>query len=174
MTGYKERHPLHRKRFLRLHERFARRGKTFVYIDESGFEPGVTRRYAYAPKGQRVYGWIAGRRKPRTSWIAARMGKAFEAPFLFDGPCTAEVFNRWLERQLGRLLNDNHVVVMDHAAFHKGKTTAELIHRTGAALLFLPPYAPDLNPIEHDFAAIKKTREYNEELSIDQIIKVYK
>lgn len=54
MTGYQERNPLHRKRFLRLRERFARRGKTFVYLDESGFAPSVTRRYAYAAKGQRV------------------------------------------------------------------------------------------------------------------------
>lgn len=145
-----------------------------MYLDESGFAPSVTRRYAYAPKGQRVYGLVAGRRKPRTSLIAARIGKAFEEPFLFEGPCNAEVFNGWLERQLAPLLNESHVVMMDNVAFHKGKTTAELIHHTGAALLFLPPYSPDLNPIEHDFAAIKKNRQYHEQLSIDQIIKMYK
>lgn len=174
MTRYKERSDIHRKRFLRLRERWARRGKTLVYIDESGFEPAVTRRYAYAVKGQRVYGEIAGRRRPRTSLIAARIGKAFEEPFLFEGPCNADVFNGWLERQLCPRLNENHVVVMDNVPFHKGATTAELIQGKGAVLLFLPPYSPDLNPIENDFAALKKNREYHEDLSIDQIVKVYK
>lgn len=174
MTGYKERSFIHRKRFLRLRERLARRGKTFVYIDESGFEPAMTRRYAYAPKGQRVYGLIAGRRRPRTSLIAARIGKEFEEPFLFEGPCNADVFNGWLERQLCPRLNENHVIVMDNVPFHKGAKTAGLIQGKGALLLFLPPYSPDFNPIENDFAALKKNREYNEKLSIDQIVKVYK
>lgn len=174
MTGYQERNPLQRKRFLRLRERFLRRGKTLVYLDESGFAPTVTRRYAYAAKGQRVYGLVAGRRRPRTSLIAARFGKHFEQPFLFEGSCTAEVFNRWLGSQLCPQLSDEHVVVMDNAPFHKSNTTADLIHRTGATLLFLPPYSPDLNPIEHDFAALKKNREYHPTASIDEIIKAYK
>src|SRR5512142_955876 len=108
MTEYKERRFIPRTRCVRLRERLARRGKTFVYIDASGFEPAMTRRDAYAPKGQRVYGWIAGRRRPRTSLIAARMGKAFEEPFLFQAPCNADVFNGWLERPLCPRLNDNH------------------------------------------------------------------
>lgn len=144
-----------------------------MYLDESGFEPRVARRYAYAAKGQRVYGLIAGRRAPRTSLIAARIGKQLEAPFLFEGPCNTDVFNGWLERQLCPLLGENHVVVMDNVPFHKGKQTADLIHRTGAALLFLPPYSPDLNPIEHDFAALKKRREYTHDETLDNIIRMY-
>lgn len=174
MIGYRERNGVNRKRFLRLRERWARRGKTLVYLDESGFGSSVTRRYAYATKGQRVYGLIAGRRRPRTSLIAARIGNAFEEPFLFEGPCNAAVFNEWLERQLCPRLTENHVVVMDNVPFHKGAKTARLIHSRGAVLLFLPPYSPDFNPIENDFAALKKNREYHEDLSIDQIVKVYK
>ena len=63
---------------------------------------------------------------------------------------------------------------MDNAAFHKGsKTETGLIAETGASLLFLPPYAPALNPIEKDFANIKRRYQYNPEISIDQIIKLY-
>lgn len=174
MIGYQERSLMQRKSFLRLRERFARRGKTFVYVDESGFAPCVTRRYAYALKGKRVYGLIGGRRRPRTSLIAARIGKQFEAPFLFEGPCNRDVFNGWLERQLCPLLGEDHIVVMDNVPFHKGKNTADLIHRTGATLLFLPPYSPDLNPIEHDFAVLKKRREYAQDETLDNIIKTYK
>lgn len=173
MTGYQERSLTKRKAYLRLRERYTRRGQVFVYIDESGFTPEVARRYAYAPKGKRVYGLIAGHRRPRTSLIAARIGDCFEEAFLFEGSCNAAIFNDWLQRQLCPRLNDHHVVVMDNVPFHKGAKTKELIQRTGALLLPLPPYSPDLNPIEHDFGALKKIREYNEHETLDNIIKSY-
>lgn len=116
----------------------------------------------------------AGKKYPRTSLIAACIGKNFKEPFLFQGTCNAEIFNGWVEQQLSQHLNDTHIVVMDNVSFHKGETTRELIRKTGADLLFLPPYSPDFNPIEHDFAAIKKIREYNENAMIDDIIKYYK
>jgi putative transposase len=71
-------------------------------------------------------------------------------------------------------LNSDHLVIMDNAAFHKSPETARLIEKTGATLLFLPPYSPDFNPIEHDFSALKKNREYDENSSIHHIIKMYK
>lgn len=173
-TGYKERSLIKRKAYLRLRERYARRGKTFVYIDESGFTPSANRRYAYALKGQRVYGLVAGKRRPRTSLIAARIGESFEEPFLFQGTCNANVFNAGLERQLCPRLNENHVVVMDNVPFHKGRNTRERIEQRGATLLFLPPYSPDLNPIENDCAAIKINREYHENETLDNIVRMYK
>jgi hypothetical protein len=103
-TGYQERDAMKRKAYLRLRERYRRRGKEFGYLDESGFEPFVTRRYAYAPQGQRVYGLISGHKRPRTSLLAARIGRTFEAPLLLEGTCNAEVFNTWLEDHLCPLL----------------------------------------------------------------------
>ena len=173
MTGYKERSNIKRKAYLRLCERYVRRGKTFVYIDESGFAPYSARRYGYSRKGQRVHGLAAGKKYPRTSLIAARIGQRFEEPFLFQGTCNADIFNAWIERQLSPHLNDTHVVVMDNVSFHKGENTKQLIKKTGVKLLFLPSYSPDLNPIEHDFAALKTIREYNENETIDEIIKMY-
>ena len=173
MTGYKQRSLMKRKRFLRLRERYARRGKAFVYIDESGFEPEVSRRYGYAPKGARVYGLISGHRRPRTSLIAARMREGFEAPVLFEGMCNSNVFNAWLEKELCPLLRPDHVVVMDNVPFHKSAKTKDLIESQGAKLLFLPPYSPDLNPIENDFANIKKRREYDHQNTLDNIVATY-
>jgi putative transposase len=172
-TGYKERSPLHRRKFLRLRERYIRRGLQPVHVDECGFTPSVTRRYGYAPKGQRVYGLTSGHRRPPTSLIAARIGPDFAEPFLFDGTCDAAVFHSWLQARLCPRLTPEHLVIMDNAAFHKSPETAQLIRHTGATLLFLPPYSPDLNPIEHDFAALKKHREYHETASIDEIVKAY-
>lgn len=162
-----------RRRFLRLRERFLRRGKQPVHIDECGFAPSAARRYGYAPKGQRVYGLISGHRRPRTSLIAARIDGRLEEPFLFEETCDETVFNSWLETRLCPRLNSEHLVIMDNAAFHKSPKTAQLIEKTGAVLLFLPPYSPDFNPIENDFAALKKNREFNEKSSIDQIVKAY-
>lgn len=171
--GYTERSQRKRKAYLRLRERYTRRGKEFVYVDESGFEPTITRQYAYAPKGRRVYGRRSGHRRPRTSLIAARIGTRFTAPLLFDGTCNTAVFNCWLDTQLCPRLNATQVVVMDNVPFHKSAKTRELIERTGATLLFLPPYSPDLTPIEHDFATLKRLREYNEHATLDSLIHAY-
>lgn len=142
-------------------------------MDECGFAPFVTRRYAYAPKGQRVYGLTAGQRQPRTSLIAARIEGGLHGPFLFDGMCDTTVFNCGLDHLLCPRLTDAHVVIMDNAPFHKSPETARLIKKAGATLLFLSPYSPDFNPIEKDFAALKKNREYNEHATLDTIVKHY-
>ena len=95
------------------------------------------------------------------------------APVLFEGASDAVVFTAWLDEMLCPLLTEKHVLIMDNASFHKGAETVRLIAQTGASLLFLPPYAPELNPIEKDFANIKRRHQYNAEASIDDIIKVY-
>lgn len=133
----------------------------------------TARRYGYAPKGHRVDGLVSGHRRPRTSLIAARMDGRLEEPLLFEGTCDTVVFNTWLKTRLCPRLTAQHLVIMDNAAFHTSLETAQLIKATGATLLFLPPYAPDFNPIEQDFAAIKKNREYHETASLDEIVRAY-
>ena len=70
-------------------------------------------------------------------------------------------------------MTSNHVLILDNAMLHKTSQTRELIERTGARLLFLPPYSPDYNPIEHDFANIKRKREYHLDLTLEDIIQEY-
>ncbi|RKU12653.1 hypothetical protein C6501_10705 [Candidatus Poribacteria bacterium] len=66
------------------------------------------------------------------------------------------------------------MVIMDNAPIHRTKCTRELIEATtGAELLFLPPYSPDYNPIEHDFANIKRLREYNADMPLNEVINMY-
>ena len=120
-----------------------------------------------------MYGLVSGHRRPRTSLIAARMEGRIEEPLLFEGTCDAEVFNSWLKTRLCPHLNATHLVIMDNAAFHKSPETAQIIDKTGATLLFLPPYSPDLNPIERDFSALKKNREYQEHATLDEIVNAY-
>jgi transposase len=153
--------------------RYRQEGKTFVYVDESGFAPTTERTHGWALKGQKVYGFRSGNRRPRTSLIAALVNKRLTAPLLFEGTCNTAIFNAWLEQELCPTLDENSVVVIDNAAFHKSKETSDLITATGATLLFLPPYSPELMPIEKTFGTMKKHRSYNEHLSIDEIINVF-
>ncbi|HEY8189988.1 MAG TPA: transposase [Micavibrio sp.] len=78
-----------------------------------------------------------------------------------------------MKDRLGPFLNQDHVVVMDNAAFRKLDETRQIIRGKGATLLYLPPYSPYLNPIAHDFAALKKIREFNHQLSIGHIVSGY-
>ena len=149
------------------------RGKTPVYIDETGFSGASFREYAYARKGLCVEDKVPSNRYKRTTLIAARIRECFTAPVLFDGSCDALVFNTWLQEMLCSLLDGRHAVILDNASFHKGWQTVALIEGSGASLLFLPPYSPELNPIEKDFANLKRIRPYNAEATLDEIIKMY-
>ena len=73
----------------------------------------------------------------------------------FDCNCNSEVFNTWLENSLIPELPSNTVIVMDNAAFHKSAKTRQIIEKSGHTLKFLPPYSPDLNPIENCWHQIK-------------------
>ena len=115
----------------------------------------MVRRYGRASRGQKVYGLRPGNSRPRTCFLAAQIDGTLQATQLWEGTCNAHIFNQWLEELLCPVLHDNHVVVLDNAAFHKSNKTQELIEQAGATLLFLPPYSPDFNPIELAFSKLK-------------------
>ena len=96
------------------------------------------------------------------------------APILFEGSTDANVFNYWLQHHLFSKLPKQTTIIMDNASFHKTAATREVIHKSGNNLLYLPAYSPDLNPIEQDFAIIKKRWQYApKNTKIDLIIKMY-
>lgn len=87
--------------------------------------------------------------------IGGLIAGKFISPFTFQGGCNASVFNVWLENNLLPNLPAETTIVADNAAFHKTTATKELIEKSGFRLLFLPPYSPDLNPIEHCWHTLK-------------------
>ena len=95
------------------------------------------------------------------------------ATCLFEGTCNADVFNQWLEAELVKELTSNDVVDMDNAAFHKTPDTQFIIETAGATLLYLPSYSPGLNPIERDFAVLKKIRQYAHTKTLDEVVRAY-
>ena len=148
-------------------------GKSVVYADESGFRDDGYRRYGYAPLGIPVFDLISSQRTRITTLIAARFEDTFTAARLFEGSCKANDFNDWLAEQLCPRLTSKHVVILDNARLHKTPKTRQLIEASGASLMFLPPYSPDYNPIEHDFANIKRIQQYQTQMAIEDIIQMY-
>jgi transposase len=126
-----------------------------VYIDESGIDSYIHRAHGWAKKGELIHGEVSGKRYARESFVAALCNKEILAPMCFTGTCNTEVFNTWVEECLVPILKLGQVVVMDNATFHKSEKTRKLIEDARCKLIFLPPYSPDLNPIEIFWANLK-------------------
>lgn len=173
---YAERNPESRLQYLsQLRQIIKERGKqSLVYIDESGFEEHAYRTSGWAKRGAKVYGDRPGNNRCRTNLIGARQGKKFLAPMLYEGSTTASLLNKWLENSLFKEIPEGATVIMDNAAFHKTASTRELFENSPFHLLYLPPYSPDFNPIENDFAILKKKRKFlPPQTKLDEIIKQY-
>ncbi len=109
----------------------------------------------WGPHGQRLIAkppMAAGARSP--SWPPCRVDR-IDAPCLFDGPINGQKFLAYIKQFLIPTLRTSDVVILDNLGSHKGKAVRRAIREAGAKLLFLPPYSPDLNPIEQAFAKLK-------------------
>lgn len=126
-----------------------------VYVDESGLEESLSREYGRAKKGQRLLGEKNGQRASRTSIIAGLQEGKPIAPWYFQGYCNTELILTWLEKVLLPCLKEGMTVIWDNASFHQSPKIRALLASVGCKLLFLPPYSPDLNPIEHWWSALK-------------------
>jgi transposase len=127
----------------------------FVFLDETGAATNMIRRTGWGPKGQRVIVRTPHGHWRTTTFVAGLRLSGIVAPFVFDGPMTGEVFRVYVEQILGPELRPGDVVVMDNLAAHKSPGIAASIRAAGASLMHLPPYSPDLNPIEQAFAKLK-------------------
>lgn len=126
-----------------------------VYIDESGIDKFISREYGWSPRGQKITGEVSGKRYARESFIAGLANNKVVAPLCYTGTCDTILFNFWLENFLLPELGPGYTIIMDNAAFHKSEQTKTLIENAQCRLLFLPPYSPDLNPIEKFWANLK-------------------
>ena len=89
------------------------------------------------------------------TFIAALRYDRLSAPWVIDGPINGELFSLYVEKVLAPTLAKGEVVILDNLGSHKGKSARNAVRAKGAHLLFLPPYSPDLNPIEQVFAKLK-------------------
>jgi transposase len=134
------------------------RGRTIVYLDESGFAVDSPRTHGYTRKGKRCYAVKDWHAKGRLNAIGAIVGFVFLTVCLFDCNIDSDVFSAWLTRDLLPKTPPESVIVMDNAPFHKRNDMARAIEHAGHTLEYLPSYSPDLNPIEKKWAQSKSIR----------------
>ena len=127
----------------------------FVFLDETGLTTKMTRLYGRSPRGERLVGAVPHGHWRTTTFIAGLRQSGIIAPLVLDGPMTGAAFRAYIEQALAPALQPGDVVVMDNLAAHKMAGISEAIAAAGASLLYLPPYSPDLNPIEQFFAKLK-------------------
>ena len=125
----------------------------FVFLDETGTATNMTRRYGRALRGQRVVDAVPHGHWLTTTFVAGLRENGIVAPLVVAGPM--RVFKAYVEQMLAPALSPGDVVVLDNLAAHKVAGVEEAIRAVGATLLYLPPYSPDLNPIEQLFAKLK-------------------
>src|SRR3712207_5717057 len=130
--------------------------RRLVFVDESGFHTSMTRLRARAPRGKRAYGKVPKNRGKNTTLIAAiTLQGAMGTSMTAKGATDSEAFEAYVEHFLAPSLREGQVVVLDGLGAHRSRRIRELIEARGAELVFLPPYSPDLNPIEEAFSKIK-------------------
>ena len=109
----------------------------------------------WGPKGKRLRGFAPHGHWRTLTFIGALRCNRLTAPCVFDGPINALCFRAYIEQLLLPVLEPGDIVIMDNLGSHKSAAVRQAIRAAGARLWFLPPYSPDLNPIEQAFAKIK-------------------
>ena len=127
----------------------------FVWIDETGSHVGMTRRYSRAPRGQRAYGTAPGSRGKNRTLITSLTLAGFGPGLLLDDAVTYDTFEGYIIHRLAPTLEPGQIVVADNLKVHYSDRARAAIEATGAQLWHLPPYSPDLNPIEEAFSKVK-------------------
>ena len=153
-TFYKEQAPKQVEAYLEKIKDIPK--EKLVYIDETGLQTQMYRKYAPGKRRKRVNIRISGKRHAELGLLRSNV----KDPCLLQTPSRemmkASVFERWFENKWLNSLSKGHVIIMDNAAFHKKEVLQNLARKYLQTLIFLPPYSPEYNPIEHTWSALKR------------------
>ena len=131
----------------------------------------MARRHGRSPKGARCIGRVPGGHWKTTTFIGGLRTGGMTAPFVLDGAMDGDAFRIYIRDILAYTLKPGDIVVMDNLSCHKVEGVRKLIEANGATLLYLPPYSPDLNPIEQAFTKLKAALRKAAERSVDALWK---
>jgi transposase len=150
---YKEADDKQRKAFI---EEIAQIPKeNIVYVDETGVEQENSSTYGYSLRGKKIVSKVSGKRKPRINIVSGKQGDKVIGTAEFSGTMKSHRFETWFTLFFLPLLIAGTVIIMDNARFHRKTVLQALAMEQGCRIIFLPPYSPDLNPIEKLWANLK-------------------
>ncbi|TIO41656.1 MAG: IS630 family transposase [Mesorhizobium sp.] len=126
-----------------------------VFLDETWVKTNMAPLRGWGARGERLVAHAPYGHWKTMTFIAALRHDRVEAPWVLNGPINGEAFRLYVETQLIKTLKPGDIVVLDNLGSHKGAAVRDIVRAAGARLFFLPPYSPDLNPIEQLFAKLK-------------------
>jgi transposase len=129
--------------------------RRLLFIDETWIKTNMAPLRGSGPRGKRLHADIPHGHWKTLTFLAALRHDGIAAPFVLDGPINGEAFLAYVEQVLVPILRPGDIVILDNLGSHKGKQARRLVRAAGAHLIFLPPYSPDLNPIEQVFSKLK-------------------
>lgn len=144
-----------RRAFRQRARRLIARGARFIFVDEFGTNLGMTRRYARAVGGARAVGHAPVNADPNVTLVLGLSSRGIVAPMAMPGAQDGRSFETYVASQLAPRLRPGDVVVVDGLGAHRGRAARAAVHRRGAHYLILPPYSPDLSPVEEAGAKLK-------------------
>lgn len=144
----------------------------YVFIDETWAKTNMTRRYGRSQRGRRLLEKTPCGRWETTTFLGALRATGFVAPLTVAGAINGDLFRAWVEQHLAPALKPGDLVVMDNLSSHKVAGIRQAIESVGAEVLYLPPYSPDLNPIELAFSKLKKMLRDGAERTTDKLAKL--
>jgi transposase len=127
-----------------------------IFIDESGFSTQMARRYGYAPRGQRLVSCLPWGHYKTTTLVGGLTAAGLIAPMLIDGAMNSDLFAAYIDQVLSKETRPGDLVILDNLPAHETAAVRAAFARHGIAYLYLPPYSPDLNPIENGFSKLKR------------------
>lgn len=138
-----------------------------VFIDETWIKTNMAPLRGWGCKGERVRGFAPHGHWRTLTFLGALRYDQLTAPCVFDGPINGLCFRAYVEQQLVPVLKPGDIVIMDNLGSHKSAAIRKSIRAAGAKLWFLPPYSPDLNPIEQAFSKIKHWMRLAQKRTVD-------
>jgi len=141
--------------------------RRLVFIDETWAKTNMAPLRGWGPRGQRLIAKAPHGRWRTLTFLAALRHNRIDAPCVIDGPINGDRFIAYVEQFLIPTLAPGDIVIMDNLGSHKRQAVRSAIRAAGAKLFFLPPYSPDLNPIEQVFAKLKALLRKAQERSVE-------
>ena len=130
--------------------------KQVIYMDETGFDNKIYNQYGYSEKGKRVRGIRTSKKTKRINLISAIRNNELFATMIFEGTNDQNLFIEWIKKFLSPVFPKNAILILDNARYHKTKDVLKTFKEENIDVLFLPPYSPELNPIEKYWANMKR------------------